>query len=91
MTALNSPARQLHGTQPRPRHFTQDAENGPAMKLLVYAFLFIAAAVLVIGLVIGLAFKLIGFAVAALLVVAGVTWVMNKIRGPKPPVERLTR
>ena len=68
-----------------------DAYNGPNMKLLVYAFLFIAAAVLVIGLVIGLAFKLIGFAVAALLVVAGVTWVMNKIRGPKPPVERLTR
>lgn len=69
----------------------QDADNGPNMKLLVYAFLFVAAAVLVIGLVIGLAFKLIGFAVAALLVVAGVTWVLNKIRGPKPPVERLSR
>ncbi len=40
---------------------------------LVYAFLFIAAAVLIIGMVVGLAFKLIGFAVAALLVVAGVT------------------
>lgn len=61
------------------------------MKLLVYAFLFIAAAVLVIGLVIGLAFKLIGFAIAALLVVAGVTWVIGKVRGGKPPTERLTR
>jgi uncharacterized oligopeptide transporter (OPT) family protein len=49
------------------------------MKMLVYAFLFIAAAVLVVGLVIGLAFKLIGFAVAALLVVAGVTWLMRKL------------
>jgi len=48
------------------------------MKLLVYAFLFVAAAVLVIGMIIGLAFKLIGFAVAALLVVAGVTWLMRK-------------
>ncbi|MBK8838225.1 MAG: hypothetical protein IPO30_05865 [Hyphomonadaceae bacterium] len=52
------------------------------MKLIVYAFLFIAAAVVVIGLVVGLAFKLIGFAVAALLVVAGVTWVMRKLGRP---------
>ena len=62
------------------------------MKLLVYAFLFIAAAVLVIGTIVGLAFKLIGFAVAALLVVAGVTWVMRKL-GRRADVdrERLTR
>ena len=62
------------------------------MKLLVYAFLFIAAAVLVIGTIVGLAFKLIGFAVAALLVVAGVTWVMRKL-GRRTDVdrERLTR
>jgi len=62
------------------------------MKLLVYAFLFIAAAVLVIGLVIGLAFKLIGFAVAALLVVAGVAWIMRKLGRPADiDRERLTR
>lgn len=48
----------------------------------VYTFLFIAAAVLVIGLIVGLAFKLIGVAVLALLVVAGVTWVMRKLRRP---------
>lgn len=62
------------------------------MKLLVYAFLFIAAAVLVIGMIIGLAFKLIGFAVAALLIVAGVTWVMRKLGRPTDvDRERLTR
>jgi hypothetical protein len=57
------------------------------VKLLVYAFLFIAAAVLVIGMIVGLAFKLIGFAVAALLVVAGVTWVMRKL-GRRTDVDR---
>jgi len=57
------------------------------VKLLVYAFLFIAAAVLVIGMIVGLAFKLIGFAVAALLVVAGVTWVMRKL-GRRTHVDR---
>ena len=62
------------------------------MKFLVYAFLFVAAAVLVIGMIVGLAFKLIGFAVAALLVVAGVTWVMRKLRRPADvDRERLTR
>ncbi|MDP3494006.1 MAG: hypothetical protein Q8R82_12905 [Hyphomonadaceae bacterium] len=62
------------------------------MKLLVYAFLFIAAAVLVIGTIVGLAFKLIGLAVAALLVVAGVTWVMGKLKRPTDvDRERLTR
>lgn len=52
------------------------------MKFLVFIFLALAAAVLVIGMIIGLAFKLIGFAVAALLVVAGVTWVMRKLGRP---------
>ena len=62
------------------------------MKLLGYALLFIAAAVLVIGMIVGLAFKLIGFAVAALLVVAVVTWVMRKLgRSTDVDRERLTR
>ncbi len=52
------------------------------MKLLVFVFLALAAAVLIVGMIIGLAFKLIGFAVAALLVVAGVTWVMRKLGRP---------
>ncbi|RYG33418.1 MAG: hypothetical protein EON93_09655 [Burkholderiales bacterium] len=52
------------------------------MKFLVFLFLALAAAVLIIGMIIGLAFKLIGFAVAALLVVAGVTWVMRKLGRP---------
>jgi flagellar biogenesis protein FliO len=35
-------------------------------------------------------FKLIGFAIAALLVVVAVTWVMRKLRGSKS-TERLPR
>ena len=57
------------------------------MKLLVFAFLFIVAAILVIGMIVGLAFKVIGFAIAALLVVAGVTWVMRKF-GRRTDVDR---
>lgn len=49
----------------------------------VYVILFIVAAVLAAGLIIGAAFKLIGFGIAALLVVVAVTWVMGKIRGPR--------
>ncbi|HOY80255.1 MAG TPA: hypothetical protein PLN33_20755 [Hyphomonadaceae bacterium] len=60
------------------------------MKFLVFVFLALAAAVLIIGMIIGLAFKLIGFAVAALLVVAGVTWVMRKF-GRRTDVDRITR
>jgi predicted membrane protein len=52
------------------------------MKFLVYGVLFIIAAALVIGLVIGIAFELIGLLFSALLVVAAVTFIMNKIRGP---------
>lgn len=59
---------------------------------LVYLFLGLALAVMVIGMLIGLAFKLIGFAVAALLVVAGVSWVMRKLGKPTDiDRERLTR
>ncbi len=49
----------------------------------VYLILFIVAAVLAAGLIIGAVFKLIGFAIAALLVIVAVTWVMNKVRGPR--------
>lgn len=49
----------------------------------VYLILFIAAAILAAGLIIGAAFKLVGFAIAALLVVLGVSWVMNKVRGSR--------
>jgi predicted membrane protein len=52
------------------------------MKFLVYGVLFIIAAALVVGLVIGVAFELIGLLFSALLVVAVVTFVMNKIRRP---------
>lgn len=49
---------------------------------LVYIIVFIVAAILAAGLIIGAAFKLIGFGIAALLVVVAVSWVMNKVRGP---------
>lgn len=49
----------------------------------VYLILFIVAAILAVGLIVGAAFKLAGFAIAALLVVVGVTWVMGKVRGPR--------
>jgi hypothetical protein len=45
--------------------------------------LFVVAAVLAAGLIIGAAFKLVGFAIAALLVVVAVSWVMSKVRGPR--------
>ena len=57
---------------------------------LVYLVLFAIAAIFAITLIIGAAFKLIGFAIAALLVVVGVTWVMRKLRGSKS-TERLPR
>lgn len=49
----------------------------------IYLILFIAAAVLAIGLIVGAAFKLVGFAIAVLLVVVAVSWVMSKVRGPR--------
>ena len=52
------------------------------MKLFVYAILFVVAAAMVIGLVVGMTFKLIGLAIMALLVVAAVTFIMKKVRGP---------
>jgi len=55
----------------------------------VYLILFIIASVFAITLIIGAAFKLIGFLIAAALVVVAVTWVMRKLRGDKS--ERLSR
>lgn len=57
---------------------------------LVYLILFALAAIFAISLIVGVVFKMIGFAIAALLVVVGVTWLMRKVRGPKPS-ERLPR
>ena len=56
----------------------------------VYLILFGLAAIFAISLIVGVVFKLIGFAIAALLVVVAVTWLMRKIRGPKAS-ERLPR
>lgn len=50
---------------------------------LVYLVLFAVAAIFAISLIISAAFKLVGFAIAALLVVVGVTWLMRKLRGPR--------
>jgi membrane protein implicated in regulation of membrane protease activity len=57
---------------------------------LIYLVLFCIAAAFAVTLIVGAAFKLIGFIIVALLAVAAVTWVMRKIRGNKPP-ERLSR
>ena len=57
---------------------------------IVFFILFALAAIFAISLIVGVAFKIIGYAIAALLVVAAVTWVMRKVRGPKPS-ERLPR
>ena len=52
------------------------------MKSLVYGVLFLIAAAMIIGLVVGATFKLLGLLFMALVVVAVVSFVMNKIRGP---------
>jgi hypothetical protein len=57
---------------------------------IVHLVLFALAAIIAIWLIVGVVFKLIGFAIAALLVVVAVTWVMRRIRGPRP-TERLPR
>ena len=57
---------------------------------IVYLVLFALAAIIAIWLIVGVVFKLIGFAIASLLVVVAVTWVMRRIRGPRP-TERLPR
>jgi len=50
---------------------------------IVYLVLFALAAIFAISLIVGAVFKLIGFAIAALLVVVAVMWVMRKLRGTK--------
>ena len=52
------------------------------MKFLVFAVLFAIAAAMIIGLVVGVTFKLIGLLFMALIVVAAVSFIMNRIRGP---------
>ena len=69
------------------------------MKVIVFGVLFLIAAAMVIGLIVGVTFKLIGLLFMALIVVAAVTFVMNKVRGPRHrdhlggpgPTERLRR
>lgn len=53
------------------------------MKFVIFAILAIVAAALIAGIVIGAVFQLIGYGLMALLVVAAVTFIMNKVRGPK--------
>ncbi|MEQ1783615.1 MAG: hypothetical protein ABMA14_19840, partial [Hyphomonadaceae bacterium] len=82
-TAPPCPPNDLHRElEHAPARFSRQTLRRPVMQF-VYFILFIAAAVLAAGLIIGAAFKLIGFGIAALLVVVGVTWVMNKVRGPR--------
>ncbi len=57
---------------------------------IVFIILFALAAIFAISLIVGVVFNLIGYAIAALLVVVAVTWVMRKLRGPKSS-ERLPR
>lgn len=49
----------------------------------VYLILFVAAAVLAIGLIVGVAFKIAGFVLAALLIVIGASWLMSKMRSAR--------
>ena len=57
---------------------------------IVFIILFAIAAIFAISLIVGVVFNLIGYAIAALLVVVAVTWVMRKLRGSKSS-ERLPR
>jgi hypothetical protein len=53
------------------------------MKFLGFAALFVVAAGLVIAMAVGVAVQLVWYGFLALLVVTGVTFVMNKLKGPK--------
>ena len=69
------------------------------MKFIVFAVLAVVAVALVAGIVVGAVFELIGYGLLALLVVAAVSFVMAKVRGPRrrmrvarpPDAERLPR
>ena len=52
------------------------------MPFLVSAFLFLAAAGLIFALFVGVTLKVVGLLLMALLVVAGVSFVMSRIRRP---------
>jgi hypothetical protein len=53
------------------------------MKFLGFGFLFVLAAALVLAMLLGVAVQIIWYGFLALLVVGAVTFVMNKVRGPK--------
>ena len=53
------------------------------MKILGFGFLFVLAAALVLAMLLGVAVQIIWYGFLALLVVGAVTFVMNKVRGPK--------
>jgi hypothetical protein len=57
------------------------------MKFIAFAVLALIAAALVVGIVIGTVFELIGLGIMALLVVAAVTFIMRKVRGPRHRLE----
>jgi hypothetical protein len=69
------------------------------MKIFGFGFLFVLAAALVLAVLLGVAVQIIWYGVLALLVVGAVTFVMNRVRGPKATdriehaadVERLPR
>lgn len=54
---------------------------------IVYAIRLAALAILGIGLLVSLAFRLFGFALAALIVVAGVPWIMRR-QGRSTDIDR---
>jgi uncharacterized membrane protein len=58
------------------------------MKFIVFAVLAVVAFALVAGFIIGVTLELIGLGIMALIVVAAVTFVMRKIRGPKRSLDR---
>jgi hypothetical protein len=73
----------MSGTHPHLMHCLKAIPRATEepMRFVFTGFLFLAAAGLIVALLIGVAFKLVGLLFLALLVVAGVTWTMKKIRG----------
>ena len=53
------------------------------MKFLGFAFLFVLAGLLVLGLLFGMAAQLVWYGFLALVVVSAVTFIMGKVRGPR--------
>jgi hypothetical protein len=53
------------------------------MKFVGFVLLFVVAAAMVIGMIVGVALEILWFGFLALLVVGGVSWVMGKIKGKR--------